>query len=89
MSSSPVSEFRDRGIRLLPIDPLLLLAVLGLTAASLYVVGTATQDDIPGDPNYYLVRQAGYAGVGHRAHARSSRASTTRGCASGRPASTG
>ncbi len=64
MASSPVSEFRDRGIRILPLDPLLLLAVLGLTAASLYTVGTATQDDIPGDPNYYLVRQAGYAGVG-------------------------
>ncbi len=64
MASSPVSEFRDRGIRILPLDPLLLLAVLGLTAASLYTVGTATQDDIPGDPNYYLVRQAGYAAVG-------------------------
>ena len=64
MASSPVSEFRDRGIRILPLDPLLLLAVLGLTAASLYTVGTATQDDIPGDPNYYLVRQAAYAGVG-------------------------
>ena len=64
MAASPVTDFRERGIRMLPIDPLLLLAVLGLTAASLYVVGTATQDDIPGDPNYYLVRQAGYAGVG-------------------------
>jgi rod shape determining protein RodA len=64
MSASPVTDFRERRARFLPIDPLLLLSALGLTAAGLYVVGTATQDDIPGDPNYYLVRQAGYAGVG-------------------------
>jgi rod shape determining protein RodA len=64
MSASPVTDFRERRVRVLPIDPLLLLAALGLMATSLYVVGTATQDDIPGDPNYYLVRQAGYAGVG-------------------------
>ena len=31
----------------------MLLATLGLVAASIYVVGTATQDDIPGDPNYF------------------------------------
>jgi rod shape determining protein RodA len=64
MPSTPVTDFRERGVRILPLDPLLLLAALGLTAASLYVVGTATQDDIPGDPNYYVTRQAGYAGVG-------------------------
>jgi rod shape determining protein RodA len=63
-ASTPVTDFRDRGVRLLPLDPLLLLAALGLTAASLYIVGTATQDDIPGDPNYYVTRQALYAGVG-------------------------
>jgi len=61
---TPVTDFRDRGVRILPLDPLLLLATLGLTAASLYIVGTATQDDIPGDPNYYVTRQAAYAGVG-------------------------
>jgi len=64
MATSPVTDFRERGVRVLPLDPLLLLAALGLTAASLYVVGTATQDDIAGDPDYYLMRQAGYAGVG-------------------------
>ena len=63
-AASPVTDFRERGVRILPLDPLLLLAALGLTAASLYMVGTATQDDIPGDPNYYVTRQAGYAGVG-------------------------
>jgi rod shape determining protein RodA len=63
-AASPVSDFRERRIRVLPIDPLLLLATLGLAAASLYVVATATQDDIAGDPHYYLTRQAGYVGVG-------------------------
>ena len=63
-ASSPVTDFRDRGVRVLPLDPLLLLATLGLAAASLYTVGTATQDDLAGDPDYYLMRQAGYIGVG-------------------------
>jgi rod shape determining protein RodA len=45
-------------------DPLLLLAVLGLLACSLIVLGNATRGDIPGSPDYYLVRQAVYAGVG-------------------------
>ena len=39
----------------------MLLATLGLIAASIYTVGTATQDDIKGDPNYFVYRQAGYA----------------------------
>jgi rod shape determining protein RodA len=55
------SEPRRHGLRL---DPLLLLATLGLIAAGAYVVGSATTDDIPGDPNYYLNRQVGYAIVG-------------------------
>src|SRR3954454_22452594 len=48
----------------LKIDPLLLLAAVGLVGCSLYTVGTATHGDIPGNPNYYLYRQAGYAVVG-------------------------
>ena len=63
-ASSPVRDFRDAGIRALRIDPLMLLATFGLIAASIYTVGTATQDDIAGDPNYYAYRQALYAGVG-------------------------
>ena len=55
------SEPRRIGLRL---DPLLLLATLGLIAAGVYVVAGATQDDIPGDPNYYAYRQLGYALVG-------------------------
>ena len=50
--------------RYVRIDPLLLLAAVGLMACSLYTIASATKDDIPGDPNYYLTRQAGYAVVG-------------------------
>src|SRR3954465_3766435 len=46
------------------IDPLLFLGAVGLIVCSVYVVGNATQDDIAGNPNYYLVRQAAYGAVG-------------------------
>ncbi|HET8820772.1 MAG TPA: rod shape-determining protein RodA [Thermoleophilaceae bacterium] len=62
---TPVKDFRDEArVRILRIDPLMLLATIGLIAASVYTVGTATQDDVPGDPNYFAYRQAAYAGVG-------------------------
>ena len=51
-------EFRLR------LDPLLLLAALGLVACSLVAIASSTRDDIPGDPNYYLYRQAAFAGIG-------------------------
>src|ERR687886_721367 len=64
-----VKEFhepRERAASLpfLRIDPLMLLATLGLITASVYVVGSATRDDIPGNPNYYLYRQLAYGLVG-------------------------
>jgi rod shape determining protein RodA len=62
-----VQRFRDapRGTSpWLRIDPLLAIAAIALIACSVYVVGNATQDDIPGDPNHYLVRQAVYGVVG-------------------------
>jgi rod shape determining protein RodA len=63
-TGTAVKDFRDesRG-RIFRIDPLMLLATLGLIAASLIIVGSATQDD-RADPNYFLYRQAAYAGVG-------------------------
>jgi len=64
MHASPVTDFREPSPHRLPLDPLLLIATLVLTAISVYVVGTATRDDIAGDPNYYAYRQAGYAAVG-------------------------
>jgi rod shape determining protein RodA len=61
---SQIRDFRETGKRFLRIDPLLLLATLGLVAASIYTVGAATQDDVPGDPNYYAYRQGIFAGAG-------------------------
>jgi rod shape determining protein RodA len=48
----------------LRLDPLLLLGTLGLVACSLVALNGATRNDIPGDPHYYVTRQAVYAGVG-------------------------
>ena len=46
------------------LDLLLILAVLGLIACSIYTIGTATREDIDGSPYYYVTRQSIYAGVG-------------------------
>jgi rod shape determining protein RodA len=75
MSATPygasVREFREDAraesgvsLAILRIDPLLLLGTLGLVAAGIYVIGTATDTDIPGNPHYYVIRQAVYCGVG-------------------------
>ena len=69
MQASPygtsVKGFSDaRMPRLVRIDVLLLVAAIGLMACSLYTIASATKDDIPGDPNYYLTRQAAYMAVG-------------------------
>ena len=63
-ATTPVKDFREASVRVLRIDPLMLLATVGLIAASIYTIGTATQDDRAGDPNYFVYRQAAYAGVG-------------------------
>jgi len=69
MHASPygtsVRDFRDGGgPRFVRIDALLLVAAIGLIACSVYTIASATKGDIPGDPNFYLVRQAGYGAVG-------------------------
>jgi rod shape determining protein RodA len=72
MTSTPygasVQGFREPDERatssILRIDPLLLVAVVGLMACSVYTIAAATQDDIPGSPYYYVIRQAAYAAVG-------------------------
>ncbi len=48
----------------MPLDPLLTLAVIGLGIASVMTLGTATREAIPGDPNYYVTRQAIYLAIG-------------------------
>src|SRR3954470_20944501 len=59
-------DSRDRApaMPMLRIDPLLLLATIGLIVCSVYVVGSATHADIAGNPHYYLVRQAAYGAMG-------------------------
>jgi rod shape determining protein RodA len=48
----------------LRLDPLLLLASLGLVAASLITLRSSTSDDMEGDPLHFVKRQAIYAGIG-------------------------
>src|SRR5215212_2836773 len=60
-----VKGFREESAaRIVRIDVLLLLAVVGLMACSVYTIWTATQDDIAGSPYHYVIRQAAYAVVG-------------------------
>jgi rod shape determining protein RodA len=46
------------------LDWVLLAAVAGIVAYGLWVVSGITKDDVVGDPNYYVVRQAAYALIG-------------------------
>jgi rod shape determining protein RodA len=62
--STAVKDFRESAPRMLRLDPLLLLATLGLVATGVYFVREATITDISGDPNYFMYRQLAYAGVG-------------------------
>ena len=64
MHATPVQDFREAGPRLLRLDPLLLLATVGLVVASVYTVRAGTGDDVAGQPNYFMYRQLAYAGVG-------------------------
>jgi rod shape determining protein RodA len=68
--SAPIQPASDLPPPLVPrewrlrLDPLLLLASVGLVACSLVVLKGATQHDIDGDPLYYVKRQAIYGAVG-------------------------
>jgi rod shape determining protein RodA len=68
MAANPIGTqvrgFREPRSHLLRLDPLLLLAALGLIASSIVVISGATQDDIAGQPHYYVIRQAAYGGLG-------------------------
>jgi rod shape determining protein RodA len=46
------------------LDPILLFAGIALIAFSVYTLGVATSEDVPGNPYYYVVRQSIYAVVG-------------------------
>src|SRR5205807_6970738 len=55
-------EARARPLPL--VDPLLLLAALGLVACSLVTLKGATRGAVPGHPLYYVERQGVYAAIG-------------------------
>jgi rod shape determining protein RodA len=69
-TATPIQPASDPPAPLVPrewrlrLDPLLLLASVGLVICSCLAIRGATRDDIPGDPLYYVERQAGYAVVG-------------------------
>jgi rod shape determining protein RodA len=64
----PFDERRAEGAAqrtgLLRLDPLLMLATVGLIAFSIFTLKEVTGGDIPHDPYYYVFRQAIYAVIG-------------------------
>jgi len=69
-ATSKIQPASDPPLPLVPrewrlrLDPLLLLATLGLVVCSLISIKGATADDISGDPLYYVKRQGIYAIIG-------------------------
>ena len=69
-TATPIQPASDPPAPLVPrewrlrLDPLLLLAAVGLVVCSCLAIRGATRDDIAGDPLYYVERQAAYAAVG-------------------------
>jgi rod shape determining protein RodA len=68
-AASPIAVPREAPVQSvrtlrLPLDPLLTLAVLGLGVCSIVTLGAATQNLVPGNPRYYVDRQATYLVVG-------------------------
>ncbi len=51
-------------VGLLKIDPVTAFAAVGLIAFSIVAIAFTTQNDIPGEPHYYTIRQSIYAVVG-------------------------
>jgi rod shape determining protein RodA len=70
LSSHPIQPASEPPPPLVPrewhlrLDPLLLVATLGLVACSLIALNSATANDIAGKPDYYVMRQGIYAGIG-------------------------
>jgi rod shape determining protein RodA len=70
LSTQPIQPASEPPPPLVPrvwrlrLDPLLLLATLGLIACSLVALKGATANDFAGDPHYYVKRQGIYAIVG-------------------------
>jgi len=64
MEASGIQGFSEPRVRVWRLDPLLLVATIGLLACSIYTIGTATENDREGSPLYYVIRQSVYGGVG-------------------------
>jgi rod shape determining protein RodA len=61
----PAAGARRRPLALaLPFDPVVAIAVIGLCACSLLTIRGATVDDVAGQPNFYVDRQAIYFVIG-------------------------
>ncbi len=63
-AEEPSAASGTRTRRGLPLDPLLTLAVIGLGIASVSTLGAATRELVPGQPGYYVGRQALYLVIG-------------------------
>jgi rod shape determining protein RodA len=68
-AASPIAAPREASIQSvrtlrLPLDPLLTLAVIGLGICSIVTLRAATAKFVPGNPHYYVDRQAIYLVVG-------------------------
>jgi rod shape determining protein RodA len=59
-----VQRFSEPRVRILRLDFLLLGATLGLIGFSIATLNAATATDVPGSPDYFVMRQAAYAIVG-------------------------
>jgi rod shape determining protein RodA len=69
MNSTPIQAATDVPIAtprtlVLPVDPLLTLAALGIATCSLISLGGATRSDVAGQPQFYVQRQGIYFAVG-------------------------
>ncbi len=68
MSATPIQATEEaappRPRVLILFDPLLMLAAFGLVACSLVTLKGATRNVMPGQPLYYVERQAVYVGIG-------------------------
>jgi rod shape determining protein RodA len=68
MSATPITpadETVEPRVRALPlIDPMLLLAAVGLLLCSLETLKGATSHAVPGHPDFYVQRQAIFGGIG-------------------------
>ncbi|MEA2425650.1 MAG: rod shape determining protein RodA [Thermoleophilaceae bacterium] len=62
-ASAPPPPLVPREIRL-RLDPMLVLAAVGLVCCSVISIKGATRDDIAGQPHYYVYRQMAFGGIG-------------------------